>query len=231
MQTDPQDYSGEKLKVLKNRLFAKREVVNTCWEWVGALNNRGYGLITSSHTGKRKLYLVHRISYMVYYGPIPDGMLVCHKCDNRKCFNPKHFFLGTHADNMRDCANKGRVKFVIKHGEDNPRALFSEATVREIVMSYANEDVTQAELGKRYGTTKAVIQSVISRRNWKHLKLPIDVESIPYKRKCLPTEIVDAIKADPLAQQRGCRKALARKYKIGATSVGRILDGGGIYAD
>lgn len=75
-----------------------------CWEWRGSLNRLGYG--TVSVDGKTKL--AHRVAYRTWYGPIEKGMMLCHTCDNRKCCNPNHLYPGTHEDNMRDMAERGR---------------------------------------------------------------------------------------------------------------------------
>lgn len=80
-----------------------------CWIWTEYCNNHGYGRFRVD--GKKTL--AHRASYEAFIGPIPEGMLVCHKCDTPACVNPSHLFLGTDKDNVRDCINKGRHKGIL----------------------------------------------------------------------------------------------------------------------
>jgi len=76
-----------------------------CLEWSGHRNKHGYGRL---RVGGRKV-LAHRAAYAEWVGPIPDGMLVCHKCDNRSCINPEHLFVGTDKDNVQDAIRKDRI--------------------------------------------------------------------------------------------------------------------------
>lgn len=88
-----------------NQIYRKvRKKANGCWIYRGAVNTNGYPQVSIN----RSIWLAHRLSYTITFGPIPQGLKVCHKCDVRNCINPNHLFLGTQKDNIDDMLKKGR---------------------------------------------------------------------------------------------------------------------------
>lgn len=103
----------------------------------------------------------HRAAWVEAFGPIPDGMHVLHRCDNRRCVNPRHLFLGTHADNMHDMAVKGRRKNILTC-EANGRAKLTAEQVAEIKCL----PLTQKVISKLYGVSKSQVHRIRAGKQW-----------------------------------------------------------------
>jgi len=133
--------------------------VTGCWNWTGALDEKGYGLMSVKKRTKR----VHRMAYEFYRGPIPEGLFVCHKCDNPKCFNPAHLFVGTALDNNRDREAKGRG--ADRHGEKHPSFKLTDAQVAEVRKLGDSKTLTHKAISLMFGVTRARISQIIRRQD------------------------------------------------------------------
>jgi len=146
-----------------NRFFEKVSPPNKneCWEWLYVGKGR-YGKF-SLH-GKK--FQAHRLSYFIYNGYMPKkDEYVCHKCDNPKCVNPDHLFLGTQQDNMDDMVSKGRSPN--NHGDRNPRATLSQEDVDRMRLMYKN-GMTRMEISSIFNTTETTTHNILSGRTWSH---------------------------------------------------------------
>ena len=162
-----------------------------CWLWTGVVSGFGYGRMTiGSRAGgaKRRQWSTHRLSYAHFRGPIPDGLLVCHRCDVPACVNPDHLWLGTQSENLLDMSSKGRHAAAAKpervsrgdrhwtraspekrlRGERHGGAKLTESDVREIRASWA-ADHRIKPLVARFGVSSTLIDNIVRRVSWTHI--------------------------------------------------------------
>jgi hypothetical protein len=146
------------MKTLEERFWEKvdKRGPDECWEWTASTNNWGYGQIVD-RGGPRG---AHRVSWEFHNGVIPehdDNEVICvlHKCDNRRCINPNHLFLGTRADNSADMMNKGRSS-----------GKLCESAVKQIRKYYAAGGCSQKWLALVYGVGQTQISNIVNRKQW-----------------------------------------------------------------
>lgn len=169
---------------LKCRLLNRIEKKDKCWEWKGTINTMGYGEMCV----QGRIQRAHRLSYILFKGEIPKGIFVCHICDNPKCINPDHLWLGTAKQNNEDCLRKGRwkgrtgIKLSLEHkkklsgpkkswfknGEKHPRSKLKELDIKEI-RNMLNEDFTYQEIADKFGLSQSSLADIKFRRTWSHI--------------------------------------------------------------
>lgn len=147
---------------LRERFFLYTRKKDGCWDWVGYRDPNGYGRLNVNG----RPVLGSRISYMLHYGDIPKGGVVCHKCDNPQCVNPEHLFLGTQADNVADMHAKGRARKRALKGEAHHAAKVTEVIVREV----RGRIEPTSYLADLYGLSRTTIDDIRKRRSWAHVE-------------------------------------------------------------
>jgi hypothetical protein len=161
------------VKTVEERFWekVKKGIGDECWQWIGARSRHGYGNfgIRPGRTAR-----AHRFSYEQERGPIPVGLMVLHRCDNRLCVNPEHLFIGTQIDNMRDMVLKGRRGFVRLPKESQPRGEKhggSKLTASDVIEIRRRRDGGEryVRLAEAFGVTSGQIRAIAKRENWSHI--------------------------------------------------------------
>lgn len=223
-----------------DRFWPKVNKTDGCWLWTAAKFRFGHGAFQLNGQACK----AHRIAYELTYGPIPAGMLVCHQCDNPSCVRPDHLWLGTIKDNNNDRHTKGRthpgrntrsgykLPPGAHAGERNSHAKLTEQQVTEIRQRYTSEVVAAQQLADEYNVSVYTIHKVTGGETWTF--------DTPYTGARRPTNIASRLRS---AERSGktkltwpmvndirqryaegtMQKQLADEYKVGQSTIGRIV--------
>lgn len=153
--------SKGQFKPIKDSFHSRyvKDAVSGCWNWLGYTTSDGHG--TAHHEGKG--WMAHRLSWYLHRGPFDLSLKICHRCDNPKCVNPNHLFIGTHQDNQYDKISKGRQAKGSGHG----RAKLTEQDVRRIRTEKCG--ILPSALAREYKITLRAMINVINGITWKHI--------------------------------------------------------------
>lgn len=150
-------------KVNKNGpIPAHRPELGPCWQWTGCVVAR-YGQLSLGHpsTPGSKRWKSHRFSWELHRGPVPDGLRVCHGCDNCLCVNPSHLFLGTQKENVHDAIRKGR-RNAFGHQKLN-------ADDVRVIRAQAARGILHIDIAKAFGVARNTVSQIVSGKTWAHL--------------------------------------------------------------
>ncbi len=166
---------------LAERYWAKvrKGGADTCWPWTASTTGTGlpYGqfrIPRNMNGGRQGSCYAHRMAWLLTHGAIPDGLKICHRCDNPICCNPTHLFLGTQADNLADCRQKGRMP---AH-----RVRKLTVTQRAEIRHLRAAGHLVADLAKRYGVSKARISTLTFRHRRQSVVCPTSVPVVKDNR-------------------------------------------------
>lgn len=150
-------------KDLKTRFFNKVNIIDdskSCWEWTASRDKDGYGRIGVNG----KVQRAHRVCWEMHNGPIPDGLVVMHRCDNEPCVRPDHLRLGTAQENNDDKEKKNRQV----RGENNGMRKLSEPEIIEI-RELADKGRTHKEIAALFAVDRSTISRIVGKKRWNHV--------------------------------------------------------------
>lgn len=129
--------------------------VDECWDWTRGISNNGYGVFTHRY----KSIATHRLAFSLQNGDIPDGLMVCHKCDRKCCCNPNHMFLGTGKDNMQDAISKGLLRMYHENVE------FVSSEDGKKILAAVKSGMSYKEAAVAFSLKKSTVEYVCKREN------------------------------------------------------------------
>lgn len=166
-------------KIMRH-FWSKVDTSGDCWTWQRYRCRKGYGIVRI----EGQLQKAHRVAWMMTRGPIPDGMQICHHCDNPPCVRPDHLFLGSQSDNSKDMGSKGRhwlqkqperslfvrQPTIKPRGTQNRHAKLTDEQVREIRKVHTEKRVSRRQIARMFNVSETTVRRVVNRELWKHVE-------------------------------------------------------------
>src|SRR6202000_2627686 len=148
----------KRFTTIEDRFWSKvaKGEPDECWPWTASKDGLGYGLFGKD----RRVQKAHRVAFELTSGPISEGAVICHSCDNPPCCNPAHLWSGTRSDNARDMVAKGRAKIPSLLGERHGMARLKECDIIAIRASKK----TQSHIASEFGISQAAVSSIKARK-------------------------------------------------------------------
>jgi hypothetical protein len=209
---------------VEERFWARVDKTGDCWEWTAKRDRNGYGRF--NHTHKAANPRAHRFSWELHHGPVPEGLLVCHHCDNPGCVNPAHLFLGTPQDNMDDKVRKGRWRGCAPRRMSEivrarkPRVLSTLLPRLQEITALRDAGVSLREIGEQFACDKMVIKRLLERHG-----LYTPQKPGPRNPHNVRTEALRASTGDILARAESGESvtSIARSYSADRHVLARII--------
>lgn len=148
----------EKYKSLFEEKVIKQE---GCWGWKSFIDSTGSGVLSS----KKNRLSAYRASWIIHCGPIPEGLLVLHKCHNRICTNPEHLYLGTNKDNTRDMMLAGRGNF---NQQNSKNAKLNKEKVT-LIKSLISQGISLTKIARQFLVSRGTIQDIVRKKTWRNI--------------------------------------------------------------
>jgi len=162
-------FHGSLTERFSRYVYLSKDINNNCWNWMGAKNDCGYGVIGRG-TRCHGISKAHRVAYEIFhFTDLHKTICVCHICDNPACVNPKHLFLGTQADNVADMIAKGRnTPPPVRKGEEANFAKLTEQQIRQI-RKLSKAGTSSRKIAKSFAVSKTTILQIVNHKSWRHV--------------------------------------------------------------